>query len=143
VFVPDWVGTEYEEPQPEDFEPEPEDFQTGYYREVKIAGKLKPPFPPLERELQKAVEPLGVLVKEMRASGVEPVAIFDGLDRLMDARKFGVVAVQDLRAIRQLGVSVIAAAPLSLLYGAGRLTTCSIGCAISPQRSRTRRCIRS
>ena len=117
----DYEWTPYE-PEPDfvDYEPQPEEYEPGYYRTVKTLGKLNPSFPPLDRDIQKALEPLRVLTDAMRARNVDPVAIFDGLDRLMDAQKFGLVAAQDLRGIRSLGVSVVAAAPLSLLYGEGR-----------------------
>ena len=46
--------------------------------------------------------------------------MFDGLDRLPSPDKFWAVVDQDFRAMRLLGVGVIATAPQSLLYGEGR-----------------------
>ncbi len=46
--------------------------------------------------------------------------MFDGLDRLPSPDKFWAVVDQDLRAMRLLGVGVIATAPQSLLHGEGR-----------------------
>jgi hypothetical protein len=51
---------------------------------------------------------------------VELVAIFDGLDRLIKPDQFWSVAEQDLRAMRPMGFSVLAAGPLSVMYGQGR-----------------------
>lgn len=118
-YAPDYPD-EYP-PDPEYYERDP-DYEPGYYRTVKIPPRLHPPFPfpPLDRDIQAALEPLRLMVDAIRDLNVDPIAIFDGLDRLMDAQKFGVVAVQDLRAIRSLGISVVASAPLSLLYGEGR-----------------------
>jgi len=46
--------------------------------------------------------------------------IFDGLDRLIFPEKFWAVVDQDFRALRRMSVAVLAAAPLSILYGEGR-----------------------
>jgi hypothetical protein len=101
----------------DDYEP---DDEPGYFQTVKIPGKLKPPFPAIRRdvkELAKSISRLDVFLKDQ---GRELVAIFDGLDRLIKVDQFWSVAEQDLRSIRLLGISVLAAAPLSIMYGQGR-----------------------
>jgi len=69
------------------------------------------------REIRK---PLETLLKVVQQSSRDVVVLYDGLDRLIGPEKFWAVAHQDLRVLRQLQVSVLAAAPLSVLYGTGR-----------------------
>jgi hypothetical protein len=88
-----------------------------YYVTEKVSGKLRPPVPPLDRGIQGirgAVENFLAVAKEGRK---EVVAIFDGLDRLLDAEKFWSVVDQDLRLLRELRVSVLVTGPLSVLFG--------------------------
>jgi hypothetical protein len=107
---------DYEPPDPEEqFDREP-----GYYHTVKVAGKLKPPFPPLRRDVNVLTNHVAKLTAFARTRKSELVAIFDGLDRLIKAEQFWSVAEQDLRAIRPLDISVLVAGPLSTLYGQGR-----------------------
>lgn len=89
-------------------------------QEVRTPGKLSPPLPALERDLEGVMAPLGLLVEAVRGCKGQVVAVIDGLDRLLAAERFWNVAEQDLRALRRLEVSVLAAAPLSLLFGEGR-----------------------
>ncbi len=86
---------------------------------VGIPGKLKPPLPPLNRDIEEVRGPLGQLLAIPRRGRKEVIVVFDGLDRLLDATKFWSVVDQDLRLLRELGVSVIATAPLSVLLGTG------------------------
>ncbi len=114
-----WIP--YEEPDEDpDYEPHEPDQEPGYFDIVAIKGKLKPPFPALKRDvvnLAKLVEQLTAFLKQQ---GIEIVVIFDGLDRLVKADQFWTVAEQDLRAMKRLEISVLAAGPLSIMYGEGR-----------------------
>jgi hypothetical protein len=85
----------------------------------EIPGKLKPPLPVLNHDIQEIRVPLNHLLEAVRGAYKDVVAIFDGLDRLLDPTKFWSVVYQDLRTLRELKVSVIATAPLSVLFGVG------------------------
>jgi hypothetical protein len=86
---------------------------------VNVPGKLKPPFPHLSRDAQEIRGPLEAFLNIIKEGHKEVVVFFDGLDRLLDATKFWSVVHQDLRLLRELKVSVITTAPLSVLFGAG------------------------
>ena len=88
--------------------------EKGHYTFKKIPGKLRPPLPNLEREIQDIREPLADFLSYVKKTQREIVIIFDGLDRLLDATKFWSVVHQDLRLLRQLKILVLATAPLSL-----------------------------
>jgi hypothetical protein len=98
-------------------------FQPGSERRVvvdRIPGKLNPPLPALERDIRAMQAPISEFMCAIReATQKDVVVIFDGLDRLLDANKFWSVVYQDLRILRDLKVSVIATAPLSVLFGVG------------------------
>lgn len=85
----------------------------------EVPGKLKPPLPPLNRDIQEVRAPLEDLLTTAKEVHKDVVVIFDGLDRLLDATKFWSVVLQDLRLLRGLKVSVIITAPLSVLFGVG------------------------
>jgi len=104
---------DYEEPEPDE----------GYYVRHRTEGKLKRPFPSLRREIQEIREPLRVFISALKKLGLEVVAVFDGLDRLIQPDKFWAVVEQDLRSLRKLNVSVLVTAPISVLYGVGRSIT--------------------
>jgi hypothetical protein len=91
----------------------------GYFVTEKVPGKLKPPLPALNRDVQEIRSPLNEFLSVAKESRKDVAVIFDGLDRLLDATKFWSVVHQDLRLLRELKVSVIATAPLSVLFGAG------------------------
>jgi hypothetical protein len=96
------------------------DLEPGYYRTIKMSGKLKPPFPAFRRDVEELADLVSKLTEFLKGQGTELVAVFDGLDRLMKAEQFWSLAEQDLRAIRPLEISVLAAGPLSIMYGQGR-----------------------
>jgi hypothetical protein len=54
-----------------------------------------------------------------RDAGKDTAVIFDGLDRLLDPTKFWSVVQEDLRLFRELKVSILVTAPLSVLFAAG------------------------
>jgi hypothetical protein len=87
---------------------------------IKVGGRLERPIPPLSREIAQAIDPLRTLLDAARVSDQEFVLILDGLDRLMDPARFWTLVGEDFRALRKLGLSVLAAAPLSVLFGFGR-----------------------
>jgi len=115
VFVP------YDEEPPEPDEQE-EDDQLGYYESRIVPGKLKPPLPGFHRDIRGIRAPLEELLTMAREASKDIVLIFDGLDRLLDPTKFWSVSHQDLRLLRELKVSVLATAPLSVLFGAGSVS---------------------
>jgi len=113
----EWVA--YADEPPDDWEPdEPE--TDGYYRTRQVPGKLKPPIPAIRRDLQSIGETLGRLITLVREQKSDVVVIFDGLDRLLAPEKFLAAVYQDFRVLRSLRVSVLATAPISILYGTGQ-----------------------
>lgn len=112
VFVPDGI----------DYQPDWDDegSRGGYYTIKKTPGKLKPPLPPLRREIMDIKAPLQRFLEATQVAQSEVVVIFDGLDRLVTPERFWAVADQDLKLFRQLGVSVIVTAPIAVLYDAAR-----------------------
>jgi len=115
-----WVPEfDYPEPDFEDYETN-QPHEPGYYQTVRVPGKLQPPFPALRRDVQQIRKPLELFLTVAQKSFGDVVVLYDGLDRLIEPDKFWAVAHQDLRVLRQLQVSVLAAAPLSVLYGTGR-----------------------
>jgi hypothetical protein len=116
VWVPEYEGYE------PDFEPDYDssDDEPGRWVTQSVPGKLKPPFPALQRDIQAIRAPLDVFISAVQACSLDVVVIFDGLDRLISADRFWAVVQQDFRALRRMRVAVLAAAPLSVLYGEGR-----------------------
>ncbi|HXB71675.1 MAG TPA: hypothetical protein VNY05_25790 [Candidatus Acidoferrales bacterium] len=115
-----WVSDdEYDFEPPDDYD-DPSDQEQGHYVTQKVPGKLKPPFPALQRDIQAIREPLEAFITAIRTRPLDIVIIFDGLDRLPSPDRFWAVVHQDFRALRRLRVGVMAAAPLSVLYGEGR-----------------------
>ncbi len=99
-------------------------------RSVNIPGKLEPPFPQLSRDVEGLRFYLGTFLNLTNEGQKDVVVLFDGLDRLLDATKFWSVVHHDLKLLRELEVSVIATAPLSVLFAAG------VGQSISDQFDR-------
>jgi hypothetical protein len=110
VWVPD------DDNFPDDFGIDDSGDEEGHFSIHKIPGKLRPPLPSLDREIQDIREPLEQFLAAAKQRGKEVAVIFDGLDRLLDPTKFWSVAHQDLRLLRQLKVSSLATAPLSVLF---------------------------
>jgi hypothetical protein len=122
-FVPD---EDY--PPPPDFDyptdPDSDDSQhppPGRFVTYKVPGKLSPPpFPALQRDIEAIRGPLLFFIRAFQSRSFDVVAILDGLDRLIAPDKFWEIVHQDFRVLREMRVAVLAAAPLSVLYGAGR-----------------------
>ena len=92
----------------------------GHYVTEGVPGKLPPPVPVLLRDIQVIQKSLEAFITAIQARSLDIVAIFDGLDRLPSPDRFWSVVDQDFRALRQMRVGVMAAAPQSVLYGQGR-----------------------
>jgi len=112
-WVPDYIVEEPDDD--EEFAPEP-----GRVVFHQVPGKLKPRLPVLQRDVQDIAGTLQMFINAFKSRSQDVVAIFDGLDRLIFPDKFWAVVDQDFRALRHMGVAVLAAAPLSILYGEGR-----------------------
>jgi hypothetical protein len=85
-----------------------------------VPGKLKPPaLPAFSRDIEEVRGPLEQFLAVADDAHKEVVVIFDGLDRLLDPTRFWSVARQDLELFRELKVSVVLTAPLSVLFSAG------------------------
>ena len=63
----------------------------------KVPGKLEPPLPPLNRDVEEIRSPSGRTPASTKEVHKDVVVLFDGLDRLLDATKFWSVVHQDLR----------------------------------------------
>jgi hypothetical protein len=115
VFVP------YDEPE-YDYEGDDEEEEglSGYYDIVRTPGKLTPPMPALQRDIQTATQELNNVIQVLSNFDLDVVVFFDGLDRLLQPEKFWAVVDQDFRALRSLRVAVLSTAPISVLYGAGK-----------------------
>lgn len=113
-----WVHTDDSEYDDRDDDEPPDDYG-GYFTTLNIPGKLQPPLPKLQRDIRSIREPLDHLLTSARETYKDIVVIFDGLDRLLVPDKFVAVVHQDLRVLRSLKVSVLATAPISILYGVG------------------------
>jgi len=83
-----------------------------------VPGKLEPPLPALSRDIKEIRGPVEAFLALAKDAQKDAVVIFDGLDRLLDPTRFWSVARQDLRLFRELKVSVVSTAPLSVLFGA-------------------------
>jgi len=117
VFIPD----DDEPPDFEDYDDyDPDEGRPGSYTEIRTPGKLTPPMPALQRDIQTAAQELKNLIDVVSRIGLDVVVFFDGLDRLVQPEKFWSVVDQDFRALRSLRVGVLSTAPISVLYGAGK-----------------------
>lgn len=93
------------------------------FTNVKVPGKLKPPWSSLQSDVQPLAEAVSEILSVFRSKDIEIVVIFDGLDRLIKPDQFWSVAEQDLRALKIQNISVIIAGPLSVMYGQERQIT--------------------
>ena len=113
-----WISTD-----DEDWEPDSDDDSgersSGYFEMRNVPGKLKPPLPVLQRDIHEIRKPLEDLLVAARNIHKDILVIFDGLDRLMTPERFWTVLHQDLRLFKALGVSILASAPLSVVFGVG------------------------
>lgn len=91
-----------------------------YPRTVRVPGILRPPMPRLKGDVEVLAMRVSTLTSFLSKAAGELLVIFDGLDRLLNPDQFWAVVEQDLRAMRPLGISVLMAGPLSVMYGHGR-----------------------
>ena len=117
-----WVEDDYSDRDERDDHDDDDgslDQYRGYWTTRNIPGKLQPPLPKLQRDIPSIRGPLEHLLATAREIYKDIVVVFDGLDRLLVPDKFVAVAYQDLRILRSLKISVLATAPISILYGVG------------------------
>jgi hypothetical protein len=115
-----WVEDDYsDEDEREDYDDDDGslDQYRGYWTTQSIPGKLQPPLPILHRDISSIRGRLEQLLATAREIHKDIVVVFDGLDRLFVPDKFVAVVYQDLRVFRSLEISVLATAPISILYG--------------------------
>lgn len=87
---------------------------------TRVPGRLPPAIPVLQRKFPEVREPLQTLLKALRNASFEAVALFDGLDRLLAPATFWRTVEADFAALRELKVSVVAVAPITVLFELGR-----------------------
>lgn len=113
---------DWDEPEPpEDYD---EDAQARREYPVHVPGRVVPPRQPLNPSVQEALEPLGLLRRALVGEHLEKqslVLLVDSLDRLSDFQVLLTTVEQDVRAITSLGIGVVMAAPLGVLFGKPRL----------------------
>jgi len=93
-------------------EPEPPDIGTDDF--VFIPGRLKPPLPPMAREVAAFLPHLESAFKTLELE--DSVFLFDGLDRIAEPDAFWRLVESDLRLFKQLKISVVIVAPWSLAF---------------------------
>jgi hypothetical protein len=86
----------------------------------RVGGKLPRAIPVLDRGFPEVREPLQALLKALRDVSLDVVALFDGLDRLLDPGTFWATVEADFAALRELEVSVLAVAPITVSFEVGR-----------------------
>jgi hypothetical protein len=112
------------EDDPYDYEPDPDDADSpeppsGHFRTTSVPGKLAPPVPRLKKDIQRIQKALGIVLETVTIRGDQKgdlVVLFDGLDRLITPTNFFSVVHQDLRILKKLNISVLATAPLAVIY---------------------------
>jgi len=88
--------------------------------QVKFDGLITPPAEPIEYNVLEISELFADLKTSLASGGKELVMLLDGMDRLLDPNKFWKFVYQDFAAFRKLEISLVTAAPLSLLHNEGR-----------------------
>ena len=101
-------------------ENDPSDEERAGFKRVKVLGLITPPAQTISGALEQIAQLLQELRSALERSGQELVLMLDGMDRLLDQQAFWQFVDQDFAVIRKLGISLVATAPLSLLYAQGR-----------------------
>lgn len=114
-----FIHSDGSDDEPPEDEP-PDEEPPGYYQTIRTPGKLQPPIPALQGDIESASQELKNLVGLASQYEFDVVVFFDGLDRLVQPEKFWSVVDQDFRALRSLRVGVLSTAPISVLYGVGK-----------------------
>ncbi len=99
---------------------EPSDEELAGLQRVEVPGRITPPAQSIRRDIDQIAQLLQQLRSAVERSRRELVLVLDGMDRLLDQQAFWQFVDQDFAAIRKLGISLVATAPLSLLYAQGR-----------------------
>lgn len=82
-------------------------------------GILKPPGPVQPLVWQQAGH-LHTLLTELRKTTPHFIVCFDSLDRIHDSKKLAEIILEDVVALKQLGIGVMLVGPLHILYGSER-----------------------
>ena len=85
-----------------------------------IPGLLKPRFPAMQRDVLEVQNLVFQIAMPLLDSEAQITILIDGLDRLIRPERFREFAEQDLRALRDTGISVIVATPLLLWFDESR-----------------------
>ncbi len=83
---------------------------------IHTPGLLEPRFPPIQREVEEVQGLVLEIASPLVESDPQITVLIDGLDRLFKPQSFRAFAEQDLRALRDLPISMIVAAPLILWF---------------------------
>lgn len=86
-------------------------------RHIWVPGHIATPPAQPSRFLQRIEKHLRVVHRAVRqASSRQVIVLFDSLDRLPNANSFAAFVREDLRLLRQVGIGVVVATPLHMLY---------------------------
>jgi hypothetical protein len=114
----DWVEPDPDYDPPEQH-PDPDDYEP-HLVPVHQPGKLRPRFPALRRDVTEVQALVLDIALPLMESEAQITILIDGLDRLIRPERFREFAEQDLRALRDLTISVVVAAPLLLWFDESR-----------------------
>lgn len=89
---------------------------------VQLPARLVPPSHERSWAVTAMESQVAVLLRALRETKPHVVLLVDSLDRLVDREAFVTVVEQDVRALSELGIGVVMAAPLRSLYGVWRAT---------------------
>jgi hypothetical protein len=105
------------------YEPEEDDDDDGgqYVKAEQLPFLASPRRGDLLPEVEKASDLLRAVWEPQKAAKPHLVLLFDSLDRLTNMDAFGKLIEQDVEALRKLGIGVVLAGPLRMMYGAHRL----------------------
>jgi hypothetical protein len=87
---------------------------------VHTPGLLKPRFPAMQRNVAEVQNLVFQIAMPLLESEAQITILIDGLDRLIRPERFREFAEQDLRALREVKISVVMATPLLLWFDKSR-----------------------
>lgn len=82
-------------------------------------GIIKPPGP-VQPLVRQQTEHLRTLLTELRKTTPHFIVCFDSLDRIHDSKQLAEIILEDVVALKQLGIGVMLVGPLHILYGSER-----------------------
>ena len=100
---------------------EPSEEEIMGFSHVHRKGLITPPVNPILASVESISVLLAKLIQMLSTQGKELVVVLDGMDRLLDPLAYWDFVDQDFAALRKLKISIVSAAPLSLLYSKGRI----------------------